>query len=132
MSDHERFEEQKMHYDRLARVSASKSVAVGSASLKRSLRQPYIFCEEWIAKKISDGGIKLLDYGCGTGVHSVALALRGAEVTGIDISPVSIEAGNLLATAYGVSNRVHFVVGNCEYMPFPDRQFDIVYCSGAM
>ncbi|MCZ6721632.1 MAG: class I SAM-dependent methyltransferase, partial [Proteobacteria bacterium] len=35
--------------------------------------------------------MKVLDIGCGTGVNAEALAAKGHEVSGIDISPVAIE-----------------------------------------
>ena len=64
-------------------------------------------------------GMRILDAGCGTGAMCEALALRGADVVGVDISPslidiaskrlpnalkdqVSFEAGDMLA------NRGHF------------------------
>jgi len=42
---------------------------------------------EEVFTKYADGPIKsILDLGCGTGNHSIPLAQRGYEVTGVDIS----------------------------------------------
>jgi SAM-dependent methyltransferase len=52
-------------------------------------------------------GARVLDLGCGTGRHSVALALLGHEVTGLDLSPVLLGRARALAAEHGA--RVTFV-----------------------
>jgi SAM-dependent methyltransferase len=47
-------------------------------------------------------GQAVLDFGCGPGVLSAWLANRGAEVTGMDVSPRSIERARALCEAVGV------------------------------
>ena len=47
-------------------------------------------------------GRRVLDVGCGGGVLSEALALRGAEVTGIDVGAAQIEVAKLHALESGV------------------------------
>lgn len=54
-------------------------------------------------------GATVLDFACGSGVLSVWLAARGAAVTGIDVSPRSVERARELAGRVGAS--VDFVVG---------------------
>jgi SAM-dependent methyltransferase len=55
-------------------------------------------------------GRRVLDFGCGLGMQSVALALRGAgEVLGVDINPRALAHGRELARAHGVEQRVRFV-----------------------
>lgn len=45
----------------------------------------------WIADKFAAEGLRVLDIGCGTGSLALALARRGAHVTGIDISPQMLD-----------------------------------------
>jgi 2-polyprenyl-3-methyl-5-hydroxy-6-metoxy-1,4-benzoquinol methylase len=44
-------------------------------------------------------GMRLLDVGCGPGRHALALARRGFEVHGVDLSPDFIEIARAAATA---------------------------------
>ncbi|SDD53784.1 class I SAM-dependent methyltransferase [Ruegeria marina] len=71
-------------------------------------------------------GQRILDLGCGTGFLSIALALRGAQVNGIDISPKSIEICRRRAALAGVQDRIDFQVMDCENLDFPDGHFDAV------
>lgn len=50
-------------------------------------------------------GRKVLDVGCGGGLLSEAMAQRGAEVTGIDLGPATIEVAELHALGSGVQVR---------------------------
>ncbi len=57
-----------------------------------------------IFKKYSSSPVKsILDAGCGTGGHSIPLAFRGYEVTGIDASPVMIKKARQKAKEAGVN-----------------------------
>ena len=49
-----------------------------------------------------DRGSRVLDLGCGQGRHSVALALRGHAVTGLDLSAFLLGRARELAAARGV------------------------------
>ncbi|MDD3117573.1 MAG: class I SAM-dependent methyltransferase [Victivallales bacterium] len=70
-------------------------------------------------------GMKVLDLGCGTGRHAVALAERGMTVTGLDISSGQLaEAGKKAAQA-GVS--VDFIQGDAANFELKDR-FDAAIC----
>lgn len=72
-------------------------------------------------------GKKVLDLGCGSGETSVYLALKGAEVQAVDISPEMIEITKKLAEKHGVKNNVSTDVGNLEAMNFPENTYDAVY-----
>jgi 2-polyprenyl-3-methyl-5-hydroxy-6-metoxy-1,4-benzoquinol methylase len=57
-----------------------------------------------IFKKYSSSPVKrILDAGCGTGGHSIPLAFRGYEVSGIDASPVMIKKARQKAKEAGVN-----------------------------
>ena len=57
-------------------------------------------------------GWRVLDAGCGTGMLAVDLALRGAHVTAIDLSPTLVGYGRDRARAAGVADRIAFHAGD--------------------
>ena len=71
-------------------------------------------------------GKRVLDYGCGDGLLSVALAKKGAEVDAVDISPRSVELTGLRAQVNGVSDRIRLHVMDAQNLAFPDDSFDCV------
>lgn len=81
-------------------------------------------CLEWLEKNIKSGQ-SLLDYGCGSGILSIAARKLGAQtVTGVDIDPQSI-----------ITSRDNAVRNHCDmqcYLPeefsssVSGRRFDIV------
>lgn len=73
----------------------------------------------------------VLEFGCGGAQWSIALARRGARMTGIDLSSSQIEFARQLIAQSGAS--VKLIHGNAEEVPLPDGSFDIVFCDhGAM
>ena len=71
-------------------------------------------------------GLDVLELGCGAAQWSVALAGRGARVTGLDLSAEQLGQARDAATAAGVE--VAFVHGSAEAVPLPDGSFDVVFC----
>lgn len=71
-------------------------------------------------------GARVLEIGSGSGARSVALALHGAEVVGIDPSEPGVAASRLRAQRYP-GLRVDFRVGVGERIPFPDGSFDLAF-----
>lgn len=128
-----RLDAQKRQYDAQAqRVDLGKGQwAYGASAFWPSLRAPYEFCENWLrTRDLKDKTV--LDYGCGTGVGSVFSASLGACVTGVDISPVTIEVAKTRAERSAYPERLKFQVANCEALPFPDRTFDYVLSTGTL
>lgn len=66
---------------------------------------------------------RILDLGCGSGIHARLLKNRGANIYGIDISPRMIEIAK--ANVRGVD----FRVGSVYELPYKSRYFDIVVSS---
>jgi SAM-dependent methyltransferase len=71
-------------------------------------------------------GMRVLDVGCGPGRHARALAERGIEVVGVDITPRFIELA-----AEGAPPNATFVVGDARRLTY-DAEFDVVIslCQG--
>lgn len=68
-------------------------------------------------------GKKILDIGCGPGVHAKKMYEMGAKVEGIDISNKMIEI------AMREVPEVKFTVGDVEKLPYVKNKFDIVVAS---
>jgi ubiquinone/menaquinone biosynthesis C-methylase UbiE len=62
-----------------------------------------------IADKFAAEGLRALDIGCGTGSLAVALARRGARVTGIDISPQMLDIARRKVAEAGLEESVGLV-----------------------
>lgn len=80
-------------------------------------------------------GHRILDVGCGPGRHALALARRGFEVVGVDISGTFVGLARQAAEAEGLGERARFEVADARS---PDAwarlgTFEAVYslCQGA-
>jgi ubiquinone/menaquinone biosynthesis C-methylase UbiE len=70
----------------------------------------------------------VLDVGSGRGNHTCALAQRfGCAVVGLDLAQFHIEQGRARAVREGVSDRVAFVQGDIQALPFEDERFDFLW-----
>lgn len=66
--------------------------------------------------------IAILDVGCGGGFLSNELAREGHTVTGVDLSPESIQ----VARAHDTTKSVQYQVADAFHLPFPDQSFEAV------
>jgi ubiquinone/menaquinone biosynthesis C-methylase UbiE len=83
--------------------------------------------EEQIAAFLGSlSGQRILDVGTGTGRAAIALARRGAIVTGVDASAEMLDVARQRAAEEGV--QVTFARGDVHALEFPDRSFDAVVC----
>jgi len=91
----------------------------------RSLRSVGAFHLGLIERQWRDElpGARVVELGCGGGALAIELASRGASVTGIDLSPSSVEAASAEARRRGVDAR--FLRGNLLACPLPGGSFDL-------
>jgi len=75
-------------------------------------------------------GARVLEIGCGMGLHSELLARAGADLTSIDISPTSIDATRRRLSLRGL--HAETVQMDAEQLQFDDRSFDFVWSWGVI
>ena len=76
-------------------------------------------------------GSKVLDVACGTGNLAIPAARLGANVTGVDIAPNSVEQARTNAAREGLT--AQFDEGDAEALPYADASFDaVITMFGAM
>jgi SAM-dependent methyltransferase len=106
--------------------------------MKDSMRAPWIAgdfgaiarnigvpeAESFVARMGLEPGARVLDIACGTGNVTIPLALRGAMVTGLDMTPGLLEEARARAAHDGLD--IRFDEGFAETLPYPDASFDMV------
>jgi 2-polyprenyl-3-methyl-5-hydroxy-6-metoxy-1,4-benzoquinol methylase len=65
----------------------------------------------------------LLDVACGRGRHSIQMAMKGYEVTGVDLATKALETAKLHAIEFGVEHRTHFEQKDMRALNY-HNQFD--------
>ena len=74
----------------------------------------------------------VLDVASGRGASAFAIAERfGARVVGVDLSAVNVADATREASARGLAERVSFVLGDAEELPFEAGSFDAIVCECA-
>jgi len=90
--------------------------------------ESYRFLYEVLAEK--GRGKKILDYGCGTGIHLVNLAKIGKEAIGIDLSGKSLELAQEKIKREKLQEKAKVLLMDCEKMEFGEDSFDIIFDGG--
>lgn len=71
----------------------------------------------------------LLDIAAGAGDSALLAAReRGTRVTGLDYSVTAVDGAIAAAAEQGLADRVDFIHGDAESLPFPDASFDALLC----
>lgn len=75
-------------------------------------------------------GARVLEIGCGMGLHTQTMAAAGAEVTSVDLTATAVEA----TTRRLALKRLRAKVLRCdaEFLPFDSRSFDFVWSWGVI
>jgi glycosyltransferase involved in cell wall biosynthesis/SAM-dependent methyltransferase/GT2 family glycosyltransferase len=117
--------------ERLAREASFHDHAFAAHTRSRTWkfydagRDAYDRYDELLDAMVGSGS-RVLEYGCGPGGRAFALARRGADVQGIDISPVAIDIARETARKRGVAHRTTFEVMDAEALELPAGSFDVV------
>lgn len=74
-----------------------------------------------VGEVVGSGAEKVLDVACGSGDVSVALYNAGMEVTGVDISEKMLDIARKKSP-----EKIRYVYGNAEELPFEEESFDCV------
>jgi 2-polyprenyl-3-methyl-5-hydroxy-6-metoxy-1,4-benzoquinol methylase len=67
--------------------------------------------------------MKILDLACGWGRHSIELALRGYEVTGLDLNPLYLKEGK--KSAEKLNLKIRWIKGDMRKISFKN-EFDVI------
>ncbi|OGF65036.1 MAG: hypothetical protein A2Y62_16525 [Candidatus Fischerbacteria bacterium RBG_13_37_8] len=78
-------------------------------------------------------GTSVLVFGSGFGGSSVALALKGAKIYGVDIAQNSIKIAQKRAIEHNLAEDIAFIcLEDTTNLHFPDSYFDIVTCDAVL
>jgi 2-polyprenyl-3-methyl-5-hydroxy-6-metoxy-1,4-benzoquinol methylase len=115
-------------FDRWAKERAKQLEPVDPAVLQRYRAPGTQYPKEYCFRLLGDLRDKaILDVGCGEGEDGMILAMLGARVTGLDVSPGAIELAKQRAALNGVSERTHFICAPLNAANLPEKSFDVLW-----
>ncbi|MFA5386128.1 MAG: methyltransferase domain-containing protein [Candidatus Paceibacterota bacterium] len=122
------------HYDELAKewYQQHKSDKNWQADIEEydvNLFLSYQYFRKLVERNIKPG-MRVLDYGCGHGMHTILPAKLGAEVYGIDVSEESLKIARQRAEKENVSDKMKFLNMDGENMSFENNFFDVIIDGG--
>jgi len=82
---------------------------------------------DWIDRHARLSGSKVLDVGCGGGILAEAMARRGAQVTGIDLSDKALRVAELHLAESGLDVKYKKITAE-EHAANHPGEFDVVTC----
>ncbi|MDD4437680.1 MAG: class I SAM-dependent methyltransferase [Tissierellia bacterium] len=75
-------------------------------------------------------GFEVLDLGAGEGKNAVYLASKGANVLGVDISPIALSRFNKQPNYFTAKENIHIECKNIRECSFDKESFDLVVAYG--
>jgi SAM-dependent methyltransferase len=87
---------------------------------------------DWLITLTRAEGTRWLDAGCGTGERAVRLAMRGSQVTAIDLSEHALTTARQTAANAGVSSNIRFERAALEEEMSGRFEVDHVHCRGVL
>ncbi len=82
---------------------------------------------EWINARAPLAGKKVIDIGCGGGILTEAMARKGADVTGIDLSEKALKVADLHSLESGAKVRYQLIAAE-DIALQESGQYDVVTC----
>ena len=123
-----RWAEEASHFDAVAEGCGQEIRPIDPRIVARYRHSSDLYSTAYAFHVLGDlRGKTVLDVGCGDGENSVLLAKLGARVTGIDISPKTIELARRRAQVNDVASHIDFVCSPLEEAALPPGHFDIVW-----
>ncbi len=114
-----------------ARLTSDAALRVSGRTLARYARPPaetpYPLEYAYHLLGPDVAGLRIVDYGCGSGANAIHLAHRGAHVWGVDISEKLVRLAARRMTLNDRAGEAQFIVGSAHDLPFPDGTIDIVF-----
>ena len=113
-----------------ATLTSDQALRVNRATFERYAHPPMetAYPLEYAYHQLGDvAGLRVVDFGCGSGANTVLLAGRGAHVWGIDISEDLLRLGQRRLSVSGRGGGATFIAGSAHDMPFPDSSIDVVF-----
>jgi len=91
------------------------------------------WCPEYVAPEALSGSLRVLVAGCGTGMDAmdVALHLKNADVTAIDLSRASLSFAMRRAEEYGLEN-LRFRQDDILEINASDGPYQVIICTGVL
>lgn len=86
---------------------------------------PFAEFEKWKGKRV-------LEIGCGIGTDAVNFARAGADYTGVDLSPASLDLARRRFAVFGLQGTFHLANAEELLKVVPVQVFDLVYSFGVI
>lgn len=113
-----------------ASLTPAASLIIGQRTRRRYFNPPddTAFPLEYAYAVLGDvRGRDVLDLGCGSGANTALLALRGARVHALDLSPALIALARRRLEVNQITGEVRFIVGSAHAIDLPDASVDVVF-----
>jgi SAM-dependent methyltransferase len=113
-----------------ATLTADEALRVTADTFARYARPPAdtAYPLEFAYHQLGDvTGMRVVDFGCGSGANTALLTGRGAHVWAIDISEDLLRLGRRRLAVSGRDGAATFIAGSAHDLPFPDASIDVVF-----
>lgn len=97
---------------------------------KLSLADPwYQLVMEMLRSVCNFSGKRIIEVGCGLGGFVANVSRDCGEVIGLDVSSKAFHIAKNVVTQLGIKDKVSFVIGDAQFLPFKAQSGNILVCS---